>query len=152
MFIVNLIMAKIKISLPESFGFSTDIPVRISDVNYGGHVGNDAILSIIHEARLQYLKHHSYSELDLGGVSLIMADVGIEFKKEAFYGETIVASVAANDFQRVSFDLVYKLEKRVDEKRVIIAIAKTGMVCFDYQNRRVCAIPEEVVEKLTAQV
>lgn len=141
-------MAKIKITLPESFNFSTEIPVRIGDVNYGGHVGNDAILSIIHEARLQFLKHHSYSELDLGGVSLIMADVGIEFKKEAFYGDTIIASVAADDFQRVSFDLIYKLEKMIDDKRVIIAIAKTGMVCFDYQNRRICAIPEEVVMKL----
>lgn len=141
-------MAKIKITLPESFNFSTEIAVRIGDVNYGGHVGNDAILSIIHEARLQFLKHHSYSELDLSGVSLIMADVGIEFKKEAFYGDTIIASVAADDFQRVSFDLIYKLEKMIDDKRVIIAIAKTGMVCFDYQNRRICAIPEEVVIKL----
>jgi acyl-CoA thioesterase FadM len=38
----------------------------------------------------------------------------------------------------------------VDEKRVIIAIAKTGMVCYDYQIKKICAIPEVVVEKLKA--
>lgn len=49
-------MARISIDLPSTFTFSATIPVRITDLNYGGHVGNDTILSIIHEARVQYLK------------------------------------------------------------------------------------------------
>src|SRR5882724_11470191 len=101
-------MPRIKIDLPEKFSFSTTIPIRTTDLNYGGHVGNDSILSIIHEARVQFLKHAGYEELNLAGAGLIMSDVGIEFKNELFYGETVQVSVTTGDFSKVSFDLYYK--------------------------------------------
>src|SRR6186997_1435227 len=104
-------MARISIDLPPSFSFSTKIPVRITDINYGGHVGNDAILSLIHEARVQYLNQLGYSELEFGGVGLIMADAGIEFRNELFYGDTVIVSVACAELSKVSFEIYYKLEK-----------------------------------------
>jgi acyl-CoA thioesterase FadM len=70
-------MERIKINLPEAFSFSTNIPVRITDLNYGGHVGNDAFLSLLHEARMQFLQQFGYSEMNVEGVGLIMSDVGI---------------------------------------------------------------------------
>ena len=145
------IMQRVKIQLPEVFSFSTEIAVRISDVNYGGHVGNDAILGMLHEARLQFLKHHGYSEMDFGGYGMIMADVAIEFKNEAFYGEVITASVTAAGFHRVGFIIFYKLEKDTDGKKLTVAIAKTGMVCYDYGQKKIGTIPPGVAEKLTMQ-
>lgn len=146
-------MARIKIDLPESFSFTTEIPVRITDINYGGHAGNDTILSLIHEARVQFLNNAGYSELNFAGTSLIMADVGIEFKNELFYRDVVIVSVAASDFSKVSFDIYYKLEKVLrqaqDTKKVIVAAAKTGMVCFDYEKKKITAVPEEAKEKLT---
>ena len=94
-------MARVKLTLPEHFPFVTTIPVRITDLNYGAHVGNDTILSLIHEARVQYLQSLGYSEFDFAGVSLIMGDVAIEFKAELFYGDALKAYVAASDFSRV---------------------------------------------------
>ncbi len=140
-------MARIKLALPESFSFSTLIPVRITDINYGGHVGNDTILSLLHEARVQYLKHHGYTELDVAGIGLIMSDVAIEFKQELFYGDSVQVYVTPFDFSRISFDLAYLLVNPRDEK--IVAQAKTGMVCFDYKNRKVTALPEVAKEKLS---
>lgn len=144
-------MARIKLTLPSLFSFSVHIPIRITDVNYGGHVGNDAILSIIHEARLQFLQAFGYSEMNVEGVGLIMADVAIEFKSEIFYGDAIEVSVVANDFNRVGFDLIYKLEKKQENKTVTVAIAKTGMVCFDYGLKKVSALPNNAFEKMRVQ-
>jgi len=141
-------MARIKIDLPERFHFSCEIPVRITDINYGGHVGNDTILSIIHEARMQFFKHFNYAEMRFAGVGIILADVGIEFKSELFYGDTIVAYVAAGEFSKVSFDVFYRLEKRSDDKNILVAIAKTGVVCYDYEKKKIAVVPEEVREKL----
>lgn len=141
-------MARIKVELPGQFAFSTTIPVRITDLNYGKHVGNDTILSMIHEARVQYLRHLGYGELDLAGVGVIMSDVGIEFKSELFYGDEVLVSVAAGDLSKISFDLYYKLEKRADDKTILVAVAKTGMVCYDYGKKKVAAIPQEVADKL----
>ena len=143
-------MPRIKIDLPAQFPFSTLLPVRITDVNYGGHVGNDTILSLIHEARMQYLHHYGYTELRFAGAGLIMSDVGIEFKSELFYGEQVKASVAMAEMSKISFELYYKLEKEVNGKTVLVAAAKTGMVCFDYDKKKVTAIPEEVRSRLAA--
>ncbi len=79
-------MNRVKIKIPnENPLFSTKIPIRITDINYGGHVGNDSILAILHEARMQFLHAFGYSELDAGGNSLIMADVMIAYKNERNY-------------------------------------------------------------------
>ena len=102
-------MARIKLTLPSTFSFSTLIPVRITDLNYGNHLGNDAVLSLIHEARMQYLISKGYTELDLAGVGMLMSDAAIEFKAEAFYGDILKAYVTPGDISRVGFDLYYKL-------------------------------------------
>jgi len=149
-------MARIKIDLPEQFSFSTSIPVRITDLNYGNHVGNDAVLSIIHEARMQFLKTFGYTEMEFAGVGMIMSDVAIEFKNELFYRDTVIASVAATEFSKFGFDIYYKLEtlrhfgklNAQDDKKVLAAVAKTGMVCFDYTKKKIVSIPEAAREKL----
>jgi len=142
-------MARIKIELPEKFVFTTEIPVRITDLNYGSHVGNDTILSLIHESRMQLLSSYGYtSELKINGVGLIMTDVGIEFKGELFYADRVIASVAIGEVSKAGFELYYKLEKGNSPDRTLVAIAKTGMLCFDYGKRKIVPIPEELRTKL----
>jgi acyl-CoA thioester hydrolase len=142
-------MARIKIDLPAAFRFSTTIPVRITDLNYGRHVGNDAILAIIHEARMQFLAHYGYTEMEFAGVGMIMSDAGIEFKSELFYGEIVIASVNAAAFSKVGFELYYLLEKEQAGKKTTVAIAKTGMICYDYERKKIAAVPEGAKEKLS---
>lgn len=141
-------MSRIRINIPASFSFTTHIPVRITDLNYGNHVGNDAILSILHEARMQFLAKFGYTEMEFAGVGMIMSDVGIEFKNELFYGNTVIASVGAFDFTRVGFDLYYKLETRKEEKTILVALAKSGMICYDYEKKKIVAVPEEAKRRL----
>lgn len=140
-------MARVKLILPESFSFSAPIPVRITDINYGGHVGNDSILSLLHEARMQFLQQAGYTEMNVAGVSLIMADAAIEFKGEAFYGDVLKAYVTAGEFSRVGFELYYKLVKGKEE--AVVVLAKTGMICFDYEKRKMVAVPKEAAERLS---
>src|ERR1700760_1913048 len=100
-------MPRTKLVLPQHFSFSTNIPIRITDLNYGGHVGNDSFLSLIHEARQQFLNYFNYSELKFENTSLIMADAAIEFKKELSYGNEIKISVTANGFSKFGFDFFF---------------------------------------------
>lgn len=144
-------MERVKINLPDQFTFSTLIPIRISDVNYGGHVGNDSFLSLIHEARLQFLKHYGYSEMDMEGAGLIMSDVAIEFRKELAYGDIVKISVVANGFDRLGFDIYYLLEWIDNDTTIIAGKAKTGMICFDYQSKKKTSIPASAIEKLSSK-
>ncbi len=140
-------MERIKLQLSHQFLFTTNLNIRITDINYGGHVGNDTFLSLIHEARQQFLKHYSYSELNFAGVGLIMVDAAIEYKKELNYGETVKISVAALNFNKIGFDMHYLLE--VDNKGIytVAAKAKTGMLCYNYDLKKKMPVPEEVLQK-----
>jgi acyl-CoA thioester hydrolase len=137
-------MARIKIDLPAIFQFNTVIPVRITDINYGGHVGNDTVLSLIHEARMQFLSHYSCTEMDFGGTALIMSDVAIEFKNELFYGDMVKISIAIAEISKVAFALYYKLEKETTGRLVLAAAARTGMVCYNYELKKIAQFPEKM--------
>lgn len=141
-------MARVRIELPEEFSFSTKIPIRITDLNYGGHVGNDKILSLLHEARVQYLASAGYGELDVEGLGLIMSDVAIEYRSELFYNDELFASVKATEFSKLGFDIYYLLEKFREGKKVVVVKAKTGMVCYDYTQKKIAPLPESVRSKL----
>lgn len=142
-------MARIKIELPVSFPFTAIIPIRITDINYGGHVGNDTVLSVVHEARMQFLHQFGYTEMNFAGVGMIMSDVAIEFKSELFYGDIVKASVAIVSISKVAFELCYKMEKEVNKNIVVVAIAKTGMVCYNYEKKKITAVPEEITLKFS---
>lgn len=141
-------MSRIKLEMPAAFNFTAIIPIRITDVNYGGHVGNDAVLSLIHEARMQYLNRFGFTEMNCSGAALIMSDAAIEFKKEFFYGDMLQVHVAAGNFSKVGFDFFYKLEKETEGKSTVLALAKTGMVCYDYDHKKITPIPEAAKRQL----
>jgi len=141
-------MERIKVPLPDKFGFSTVLKIRITDLNYGGHVGNDVFLSLVHEARQQYLYHYGFSEMDFAGTSLIMADAAIEFRHELLYADEVKISVAAAGFDKLGFDVLYFLEVKRSEKWITAGKVKTGMICFDYTTKKKTAIPAAAIEKL----
>jgi acyl-CoA thioester hydrolase len=123
---------------------SFHVPVRISDINYGNHVGNDAFVSLIHEARIQWLQLYGYTELQIEGIGLIMSDLSIEFKNESFYGDVVDIKLGAGEISRVGFELYYRLYATRDHETILLANAKTGMVCYDYDTKKVAVIPERL--------
>jgi len=132
-------MPRVILELPKQFIFSTDIAVRISDINYGGHLGHDSIISLIHEARVRFLKTHGFAESDIDGFGLIMTDLVILYKAEVFYGDILTIEVAVDDFTKYGCDFFYRVLNR-EEKRDI-AHAKTGIVFFDYAKRKMVGVP-----------
>ncbi|KDE39506.1 MAG: acyl-CoA thioesterase [Nitrincola lacisaponensis] len=139
-------MPRIKIDMPDNYLFTTEIPVRISDINYGGHLSNDAMLSIIHEARIRFLNQYQYSELDIEGYGIIMTDSAIVYKAEGFHRDTLQIAIAVADFNKYGCDLYYLLTNKQNAKE--IAHAKTGIVFFDYQARKVVPVPEAFKDRM----
>ncbi|MFA6233461.1 MAG: thioesterase family protein [Bacteroidota bacterium] len=139
-------MARIKIEFPEAGLFETEIEIRISDINYGGHLGNDAVLSIAHEARVRFLASMGYTEMNVEGISIIMNDAAVIYRSEAVYGEMMRVEVGAADAHRKGCDLLYRISCAADGREV--ALVKTGIVFFDYAARRPVAAPVRVFERL----
>lgn len=138
-------MARVKLKFPDEKPlFTTTIPIRIGDINYGNHVGNDSILSIIHEARMQLLHGAGYTELDIDGVGLILADVMIAYKGESFYGDVLTVDVFAEEITAHSFDLLYHISTVRNGKRTDVVHSKTAMICFDYVARKITGMPQSL--------
>ena len=145
-------MSRVKLNLPANSLGTFLIPVRITDINYGNHVGNNAIVEIIHEARVQFLQSHHFTELNAGGVALIMNELVVEYKNESFYNDQLNVSVFCGEITKVSFELFYKISVMRDQTNIIIAHAKTGMVGYNYGEKKVVAISEELRAALSQEL
>ncbi|MBF25418.1 MAG: thioesterase [Flavobacteriales bacterium] len=138
-------MPRIKLKLPKIYHFETNLQLRIYDMNYGAHLGNDSVLSIVHEARVQFFNSFGQEEKDFFGISLLMADSAVVYKKEAFYGEKLNIKVAVTEFYNFGFELFYLLSHNNSE----IARVKSGMVCYNTNLKKIHKVPSDFVNSFS---
>lgn len=132
-------MNRIHIALPQRMLFHTAMAVQIGDINYGHHLANDAVLRLCHEARLRWLQSLGFSEMDVAGAGLIMADAALQYQKQAFYADLLHIALGIGDVGRCGFALIYQLTREADQ--AAIARVQTGMVFFDYERGRMMNTP-----------
>ena len=137
-------MARVVIELPERFIFSTAIPLYIGHINFGGHLDNALLLTVVSEARVRFFKSLGYTELNVEGVGIVVADAAVEYKAEAFHGEVMVVEMTPADFNKYGCDLVWRMSDQASGREV--ARGKTGIVFFDYALRKVTTVPEKFLQ------
>jgi acyl-CoA thioesterase FadM len=128
-------MARVEIDLPETWLFTTELPIRVADLNYGGHLGNDRVLSLAQEVRVQWLARHGLGELEVGGAGLILADAAVIYRAEGKLGMVLRAELGLGEVRSRGLELVVRLTDVASGQE--IALVKTGVLCFDYAARRV---------------
>ena len=132
-----------KISIPSPFCFQTEMTVQVSDINYGGHVGNERYLLFAQETRMRFLATIGCSEMHFGPFGLALTEAHVEYFHELFHGNTIRISLAIGTLSRASFDCFYLIKLLKNDEEIEVATIKTSMVCFDYKERKVRSIPDE---------
>lgn len=141
-------MPRISVDLPDRFVFATELTVYIGHINYGHHLDNSALLSLVSEARVRFLRSLGYTELDVEGVGIIIADAAVQYRSEAFHGEVLVFELAASDFNKYGCDLVWRITGQPGGREV--ARGKTGILFFDYAERRKVSVPAGFRERAVA--
>jgi acyl-CoA thioester hydrolase len=137
-------MQRIKIDLPNKFIYSTEISVRVYDVNFAGHLSNDSILSMVHEARILFLKNWGCSEIDTYGAGIIMFDAALQYKSQGYHGDILIFEVTVDNFIKTGCDFIFRITNKANGKE--IARAKTGIAFFDYNINRLVTIPAGFME------
>lgn len=141
-------MPRAKLKPLAAYPFFVDIVVRTTDLNYGGHLGNDRLLSLVHEARVAFLASHGWSEVDCGGVALILGDAVLVYKAEVFAGDILRFDVAAGEPGALGFRLFFRVARPADG--ALVALVENGMVCYDYRSRQTRPLPDAVRSVCTA--
>ena len=138
------VMSRVQINLPEVLPFSTEVDVRVTDLNYGAHLGNDSMLSLLHEARVRFLRSHHMQERDVHGTHVIMVDAAVVYEAEAFAGDRLRIEVGVAKSGRAALDVLYRVTRPADG--ALIAEAKTGIVFLDPITHKVTRRPDVIAE------
>jgi acyl-CoA thioesterase FadM len=139
----------VKIDDLGSYPFSTELEVRVSDLNYGAHLGHDAIVAMAHEARVRFFRNLGVSELDLGDgkTGVIAVDLAVSYKGEAFLNDILEFGIKPVEVGRGSFRLAYRA--RTTDGR-IVALLEIGLAAFDYKASKPGALPGAFRDTLLA--
>ena len=132
-------MPRVTIDLPEQFTFTTELTIYIGHINYGHHLDNAALLSLVSEARVRFFQSMGYTELNVEGAGIIIADAAVQYRSEARHGEVLIFHMAATDFNKYGCDIVWKATEKTGGRDV--ARGKTGIVFFDYTEKKKAPVP-----------
>ncbi len=139
-------MPRIKLSPLESYTFATTIKLRVSDINYGGHLGNDALISLLHQARIEAFAELDLCELDLGDgrTGLIQTDAAVCYLGEAFMLDELVVESAFVEVKGSTFRMAHRVLRTGNA----IALAELGFAGYDYAEHRMGRLPDKFLQKI----
>lgn len=122
-------MGRVEIELPETFNYSIELPILISHINRGDHLGNESLIALLNEARVQFMAARGVNEYREKGYLFVNADLAVIYQSEGKYGERLKVEVCAGGFHRCGCDIIYKVTEAVSGRE--IALAKTAHLMFD---------------------
>jgi acyl-CoA thioesterase FadM len=143
-------MSRIRLHEQLSYEFHYTKRLEPRDINYGGHLGNDALVSLAGSARADALHALGLREQDLGDgyTGIIMADLVVNFRAEAFMFDEIDIDTHMGEFSRTRFRIFHRLTKG----DIIVALVETGLAAFNYLTREVAPVPDTFLKALAARV
>ncbi len=139
-------MPRVKLEEQPEYEFHYEIVLQVRDINYGGHLGNDALIGLLHEARLNLLHGLGCSEMNLGDgqTGIILGDLAVNYKAEGFMFDRLSLNSHIGEMGRNSFRIFH----RITRNDTLIALAETGIVTFNYQDRKIVPVPEDFIQRL----
>ncbi len=139
-------MGRVRNKIHAEYEFSCNIELRVGDFNYVGHVGNSQMIGIVHDARIKLLKSLGLSERNLGDgkTGLVIADITANFMAEVFPNDIVIVKSHIGEIGKSGFRIFHCIMNNQNTA----ALIETGIVAFDYKDRKRTKIPIEFLEAL----
>jgi acyl-CoA thioester hydrolase len=130
----------------EGFRFVWSQEVTFRDLDTFGHVNNAVYLTYVENARVGYMRDVLGIEA-LEDLLVIVANVNIDFRTRASFGETLEIGARTSRIGTKSFDLDHEI--RGGDGR-LVAAAATTLVTFDYRGDTTMPVPDLWRERIEA--
>lgn len=126
--------------------YEMEYKVIVSDINYGGHMGNERALIIFQQARMEWLNSIGYDEANIEGKGLIQLESHVYYLKEVFLGENLLCKIVNVQMDRITFEIQYEI---INKNSDVVIKGTTKMAIFDYEKKKISRIPKEFIEKIS---
>ncbi len=132
-------MPRTKLAEQEAYEFHFTICTRPQDINYGGHLGNDNLISLIGTARAYLFRGLGLSETDLGDgqTGIIITDLTVNYRAEAFLFDNLCIETHIDEIEEKRFRMFH----RVKREATLIALVEVGLATYNYEDRKSVPIP-----------
>jgi acyl-CoA thioester hydrolase len=139
-------MPRVKLTERENYRFHCTVTVQPRDINVGGHLGYDALVSLVASGQSRMLQSLGLSERDLGDgkTGILMADLVVNYRAEAFMFDELRIDTDAGQFTRKGFRIFHRATKG----KTVIALMETGYVAFDTKVGALGLIPATFINAL----
>ncbi len=137
-------MPRTKLSEQQHYEFRFTIQAQPRDVNMAGHVGYDSLVAMAGTARSNMFRTLGFSEGNLGDgkTGVIMSDLEVNYRAEAFMFDDLVFENHVGEMTRTGF----RLFQRVRKETTVIALVESGFATFNYETRKIAPVPEAFVK------
>ena len=141
-------MARLTLAFPDDqFCFSTQLTVRVTDINAANHLGNDSMISMISEARARFLFEFGVQETEADGTGIIVTDLATTYRAEAHARDQLLFEVGVMDFNKYGGDVIFRITRPADG--MLVAMAKQGFVFYNYAHSQVVPMPDDFRAKFS---
>jgi acyl-CoA thioesterase FadM len=132
----------------ERYAFRYPAKIGPEDLSSGGHFGTDNTVLLLSRARAHVFHSMGLAEGNLGdgATGIIIVDLTVSFRAEAFLSEEIAVETQFGAFTGKGF----RVYQRLTRDKQLIALAETSVLAFDYRSRKVVHIPEGFLKVFSA--
>ncbi len=133
-------MPRIQLKAPEKTVFTTCLDIRVTDLNYGKHMGHMELIGLLHQARVEFLAANGMTEMNVEGRTLIVVELAVSYRSEAFFGQTLTIDIGLAFEGSRGINISYAV--RDQGTGGTVAVAQTGVVFADPVARAVVQVPQ----------
>lgn len=139
-------MPRVKLIEQPTYEFSFHTTLMPRDINYGGHLGHDAIVTLFGSARASMYHSMGFGEGDLGDGQngTIMSDLVVNYRAEGYVFDEIRVDSHIGELGTGNF----RIFQRVVRNDTLIALAETGIAVFNYTQHKIGRLPDIFAAKL----
>ncbi len=132
-------MPRTRLKPPERGVFTANLEVRVTDLNYGKHLGHMELVGLLHQGRVEFLGAHGMTEMNVEGRTLVVVDLEVSYRSEAFIGQTLAIDIGLAFEGSRGVEFTYGVRDQGTGK--LVALARTGVVFTDPEPRAVVQVP-----------
>ncbi|MFC2991240.1 MULTISPECIES: acyl-CoA thioesterase [Halomonas] len=140
-------MERVRLEFPEAdIVHRHPLTVRVTDMNYGRHLGHDTLVSLLHEARIQAFGALGLTEWDMGGYPSVVADLAVQYQSEARWPDALVVETAIQMPTGRAITVYHRVCHAEGGRPV--ATARLNVMLIDPVAGRPVAVPQAVAAAL----